>query len=120
MGHLFSVCYCTSDLVPLLSSRSSKLSSLKILQSSKSSVQDFILNAVIEPFEFCHESVDFFFIGFNFNCCHLYVRGGGGLLVLCCCAFEYGGGLLAFLGHSQDMCPWALQWKHCPFFFNFS
>src|SRR6266404_5214447 len=31
-----------------------------------------------------------------------------------------GGGLLALLGHSLDMCPWALQWKHHPSFFSFS
>ncbi len=36
------------------------------------------------------------------------------------CALEYGGGLLVFLGHSLDMCPWASQWKHLPSFFSFS
>ncbi len=27
---------------------------------------------------------------------------------------------MVFLGHSLDMCPWALQWKHRPSFFSFS
>src|SRR6266403_4597252 len=40
--------------------------------------------------------------------------------VVAACAFEYGGGLLVFLGHSLDMCPWTSQWKHRPSFFNFS
>ncbi len=40
--------------------------------------------------------------------------------VVATCAFEYGGGLWVFLGHSWDMCPWASQWKHRPSFFKFS
>src|SRR6266436_4137972 len=40
--------------------------------------------------------------------------------VAAACAFEYRGGLLVFLGHSLDMCPWALQWKQRPSFFSFS
>src|SRR6266404_4736771 len=40
--------------------------------------------------------------------------------VAAACAFEYGGGLLTFLGHSRDMCPWASQWKQRPSFFSFS
>src|SRR6266403_2181138 len=35
-------------------------------------------------------------------------------------ALVSGGGLLGFLGHSLDMCPWASQWKHHPSFFSFS
>src|SRR6266403_1768199 len=35
-------------------------------------------------------------------------------------ALVSGGGLLGFLGHSLDMCPWTSQWKHRPSFFSFS
>src|SRR6266403_3894258 len=40
--------------------------------------------------------------------------------VMAAWALVYRGGLLGFFGHSLDMWPWALQWKHLPSFFSFS
>src|SRR6266403_3380012 len=103
MGHLFSVCYGTSNSVPLLSSRLSKLSNLKILWSSEGSIQDFVLDIVIESLKFCYESVDLFFVCLGLGCCHFYVRGGGGWLDCRHLRFGIGGGAVglfwAFFRH---------------------
>src|SRR6266403_5045734 len=40
--------------------------------------------------------------------------------VMAAWALVYRGGLLGFFGHSLDMWPWTLQWKHRPSFFSFS
>src|SRR6266478_4053322 len=116
MGRLFSVCYGTRGLISLLFPRSSRLSSLKILLADECSIQDFILNVVIQSFQLCHQSVDFFFVCLRLGGSCLRDDGGVRWLGRGVLRLSVGRGFVGLFGAFPGHVPLYLAMEASSFF----